>query len=248
MNDNYTTFAQLYDGLFDPSLYTAWHDWVVSQHQVQQGDILDLGGGAGRLAVLLAESGYNVDVLDLSEQMLELAYQHAKAADVDVNLLQADMRDFSTWEKEYGLITSFADALNYLPTLPDLQTTFQQVHAHLVPGGQFLFDVITPWQVNVGYDQYHYNNDEDPENMFMWTSFPGEAQDSVDHDLKFFVYDDSIDGFKLVREVHHEQTYAQSVYVKALQAAGFRDIRITAEFGQRAAQDEDDRWFFQAWK
>ncbi|HEY4399273.1 MAG TPA: methyltransferase domain-containing protein [Lactobacillaceae bacterium] len=243
MNDNFTTFAQLYDDLFEPDMYDAWADYV--RARVTSGQVLDLGGGAGRLAVQLAQAGFQVDVLDLSGEMLNLANAHANEADVDVRLLQADMRDFADWQEQYDVVTSFADSLNYLPNLADLKAAFAQVKSHLKPGGTFLFDVITPWQVNVGYDNYFYNNDDNPEQMLMWTSFPGEALDSVDHDLKFFVYDEAIDGFKLLREIHHEQTYARDVYIKALQDAGFTDIRVTADFGERDANDEDDRWFFE---
>ena len=129
LQNNYSTFAAKYDQLFDQEMYRAWADFVTSQ--TQPGDILDLGGGAGRLAVLLAQRGYQVDVLDMSAEMLTLAQQHAAAAGVDVNLLQADMRDWSDWQKTYPTIVSFADALNYLPTLADFQATIREVAAHL---------------------------------------------------------------------------------------------------------------------
>lgn len=246
LQENYSTFAAKYDQLFDDEMYVAWADFVVEQ--TRPGDILDLGGGAGRLAVLLAQSGYQVDVLDLSAEMLTLAQQHAAAADVDINLLQADMRDWSDWQKKYPTIVSFADALNYLPTLADFRAAIREAANHLVPGGQFLFDVITPHQVNVGYADYYYNNDDDTNNIFMWTSYLGETTNSVDHDLKFFVYDEAIDGFKILREIHHEQTYDLAIYQHELKQAGFTDIKVSADFGQTAIQATTDRWFFKAVK
>lgn len=246
LQNNYSTFAAKYDQLFDQEMYRAWADFVTSQ--TQPGDILDLGGGAGRLAVLLAQRGYQVDVLDMSAEMLTLAQQHAAAAGVDVNLLQADMRDWSDWQKTYPTIVSFADALNYLPTLADFQATIREVAAHLEKGGQFLFDVITPHQVNVGYADYYYNNDDDADNIFMWTSYPGGAANSVDHDLKFFVYDEQIDGFKILREIHHEQTYDLATYERELRLAGFEQIAVSADFGNSTIDDATDRWFFKAVK
>lgn len=246
LQENYSTFAAKYDQLFDDEMYTAWADFVAAQ--THPSDLLDLGGGAGRLAVLLAQKGYQVDVLDLSTDMLSLAQQHASTAGVEVNLLQADMREWSDWSKKYPTIVSFADALNYLPTLVDFRAAIRQVADHLTPGGQFLFDVITPHQVNVGYADYYYNNDDDADNIFMWTSYLGEAANSVDHDLKFFVYDDTIDGFKIIREIHHEQTYPLATYQQELRDAGFTDISVSADFGQSAIQETTDRWFFKAVK
>ena len=147
LQQNYTTFAEKYDQLFDDDMYQAWANYVTQN--VTKGSVLDLGGGAGRLAVLLAKQQYEVDILDLSEDMLSLAQRHATEAAVDLNLLQADMREWTDWQKTYPVIVSFADALNYLPQLTDLTATIEQVYSHLEPGGVFLFDVITPYQTNV---------------------------------------------------------------------------------------------------
>lgn len=246
IQDNYSTFAEKYDTLFNDDMYQAWAGYVVDN--TQTGRILDLGGGAGRLAVLLSQKNYSVDVLDISSEMLSLAQSHANDADIDVKLLQADMREWSDWQSRYPTIVSFADALNYLPNLEDFKAAIGQVHDHLETDGQFLFDVITPYQINVLYDNYYYNNDDDEENIFMWTSYPGETPNSVDHDLKFFVYDENIDGFKILREIHHEQTYALTVYQRELELAGFKDITVSADFGKHDINETTERWFFRAVK
>lgn len=224
INDNYTTFAAKYDQLFDSDMYQDWLLYV--REHTTATSVLDLGGGAGRLGVLLAEHQYQVTVLDLSPDMLSLAQTHANHADVDLTLLQADMREFSDWSTTYPLIVSFADALNYLPTIADLEAALFQVFDHLTDGGMFLFDVITPYQINVGYDNYYYNNDDDPENILMWTSFAGDEINSVDHDLKFFVYDETIDGFKIMREIHHEQTYNLATYQQLLQKLVLKTLKL----------------------
>ncbi|CAK1228465.1 Ubiquinone/menaquinone biosynthesis C-methylase UbiE/MenG (UbiE) [Fructobacillus cardui] len=245
-NAPYQTFASLYDNLFDGDLYVDWQHYV--EDHLPTSKILDLGGGAGRLAVLLAKKGFTVDLLDMAPAMLSLAQKHAEEANVDLRLLEADIRDFSDWEEKYPAIVSFADTFNYLPGKADFQAGLKQVYNHLEPGGTFLFDVITPYQVNVLYDNYCYNNDDDPDQIFMWTSFPGEEKNSVDHDLKFFLYNEDIDAFNLVREVHHEQTYDMAYYQKALRKAGFDQVEISADFGRKTADDQDDRWFFVAHK
>ncbi|GAO99751.1 class I SAM-dependent methyltransferase [Fructobacillus ficulneus] len=242
----YQTFAGLYDQLFDGDLYADWFKFV--KKQLTPGKILDLGGGAGRLAVLLAQAGYQVDLLDMAPAMLSLAQTHANEAQVDLRLLEADIRDFSGWEEKYPAIVSFADTFNYLPGKKDFEAGLKQVYDHLEDQGTFLFDVITPYQVNVLYDNYCYNNDDDPDQIFMWTSFPGEEKNSVDHDLKFFLYNEDLDAFNLVREVHHEQTYDLSYYQKALKKAGFVNVQVSANFGQKAVDDQDARWFFSAQK
>ncbi|MCO0832632.1 class I SAM-dependent methyltransferase [Fructobacillus sp. W13] len=244
----YQTFASLYDELFDGELYVDWADYV--QEKTPAGKILDLGGGAGRLAVLLAQAGYQVDCLDLSAPMLELAQKHAEEAKVDVRLLQADIREFSDWEEKYPTIVSFADTFNYLPTVEEFKAGLAQAYAHLEDGGTFLFDVITPKMVKESYDNFCYNNDDDPDKIFMWTAYPSEEENdySVDHDLKFFLYQEDIDAFKMVREVHHELTYDRDFYEAALKEAGFENITFSADFGKKEADDEDERWFISCQK
>ncbi len=93
-----------------------------------------------------------------------------------------------------------------------------------------------------------YNNDDDPEKIFMWTSFPGDIKNSVDHDLKFFVYQEGIDAFKMVREVHHEQTYPPEKYLSLLKEIGFRNIHLTSDFGRGKITRDTTRAFFVAEK
>lgn len=121
----YQTFAQLYDELFDDQLYADWQSFVMREVQAP-GTLLDLAGGAGRLAVRLAKQGFSVTDADLSVEMLSLADQHAQSAQVDLALVEADMLDL-TGLGQFQTITCFADSLCYLNDLA-------QVNAALTPG------------------------------------------------------------------------------------------------------------------
>ncbi|MDN6967210.1 class I SAM-dependent methyltransferase [Oenococcus sp. UCMA 17063] len=246
MNPNYSIFAELYDKLFDPDMYLDWNSFV--QTNSSKNRILDLAGGSGQLAVLLAKSGYQVSILDLSNQMLALAEQRAERNNLSFDLFQADMTQNWQLNESFPLITCFADSLNYLSNIKEMKKTFFEVFSHLEKGGKFLFDVITPYQVNVVYKNYMYNNDDDPEKIFMWTSFPGNIKNSVDHDLKFFVYQEEIDAFKMVREIHHEQTYPLEEYLSILKEIGFQNIHLSSNFGRDEINKRTTRAFFVAEK
>lgn len=69
----YQSFAQLYDQLFDQQLYNRWLDFTLNYGQViAESKVLELAGGAGRLAVMLAQRHYDVTVADFSSEMLSL--------------------------------------------------------------------------------------------------------------------------------------------------------------------------------
>lgn len=169
----YATFASLYDELFDPEMYDEWLTFVSKTVPDKHGEVLDLACGTGRLAVKLAQAGYSVSGFDLSNEMLSLAEQHAEEANVALPLMQGDMLDLSELGT-YATITCFADSLCYLPNEASLAKAFKQAKAHLQSGGQFVFDVISPYQTDVVYPGYMYNY-QDEARAFIWSSYEGEV-------------------------------------------------------------------------
>jgi ubiquinone/menaquinone biosynthesis C-methylase UbiE len=244
---NYVTFAKLYDDLFDEGAYEDWLTYAKATIKQPEAPLLELAGGAGRLALMLKATGVaDVTVFDLSEEMLALAAQHAQEAGVDLPLVQGDMREWSDLDLKFGTITSFADSFNYLASEEETAMAFEQVAQHLTPGGQFIFDVITPYQTDVVYPGYMFNW-HDEETAFMWSSYgvPDEEH-VVEHELTFFVYNEDIDGYQQLQEIHTEKTYELATYKRLLTAAGFENIEVTADYGRSAVDDRTTRWFFNA--
>ncbi|MBB1063695.1 class I SAM-dependent DNA methyltransferase [Limosilactobacillus fastidiosus] len=245
----YQSFAQLYDQLFDQELYKRWLDFTLKQGQpVISSKCLDLAGGAGRLAVMLAQKQVNVTVADFSSEMLSLARQHADEAGVELELIEADMRELNRLPK-YDLITCYADSLNYLEDGSAVQVTFRQVYEHLTANGIFLFDMISPYKTDIVYPGYMYNyEDDNHQRAFMWRSFmDDDVEHGVIHDLTFF--NQLNDGkYQRVSETHFERAYSMSELEDSLKIAGFRQIEISSDFGQKKATDEDERWFFKCRK
>lgn len=244
----YQSFARFYDDLFDDHLYDRWQQYV-DEHGPQKGHrVLDLAGGAGRLGVLLAKEGYDVTDLDFSEDMLTLAQAHASDAQVKLNLICADMTDLNGLG-QYDLVTCFADSLNYLADIDQVTTSMQEVYKHLADGGKFLFDMITPYQTDVVYPGYMYNyEDEERGRAIMWSSYQNDDVDhGVIHDLTFF-YQRSDGLYQRGGETHLERAYDLSTVVTAVKQAGFKDPKVTSDFGQQAVNDQTTRWFFECQK
>lgn len=172
---NYQTFAKLYDDLFDEEAYQDWLSYAQKNITDKDGKLLELAGGAGRLAILLKQNGFkDVTVFDLSPEMLTLAAQHAEEANLELPLIEGDMREWSNLKQKYATITSFADSFNYLANTREMLDAFKQVAKHLETNGQFLFDVISPWQTDVYYPGYMFNWHDD-ETAFMWSSYGVEV-------------------------------------------------------------------------
>jgi 2-polyprenyl-3-methyl-5-hydroxy-6-metoxy-1,4-benzoquinol methylase len=67
-------------------------DFDLFLNLIDKGSVLDLACGTGRLAIPLAQKGLEVVGLDASVPMLELA-RH-KSADLPIQWIQGDIRDF----------------------------------------------------------------------------------------------------------------------------------------------------------
>ena len=130
----------LYDGVnqfdWDVPFYTKWL-------KEKGGDVLELCCGTGRLTIPLAQAGISMHGLDGSSSMLERAKEKISAASLNIPLYEGDMRSFSLNKKFSSIFIPF-NSLQCLYPLDDVLATFAQVKEHLLPGGQFIFDVFNP--------------------------------------------------------------------------------------------------------
>ncbi|KRM72863.1 class I SAM-dependent DNA methyltransferase [Lacticaseibacillus brantae] len=242
----YQTFAQVYDTLMDADLYAQWRDYVTARIKPSHQALLELAGGSGSLAVLLAQSGFKVTDFDLSGDMLALAEPKFEAAQLDIPMILGDMRDLSEMPT-YDVVTCFDDSICYMGDIDEVQTVFEQVNTVLTPGGDFMFDAHSLHQMDDLFPGYMYNYQTE-DYAFLWTSYAGELPHSAEHDLTFFIYDEKLDAYKPLIETHKERTYPVAEYVNALTAAGFTSIEVTANFGTTDVTPDSTRWFFHAKK
>jgi ubiquinone/menaquinone biosynthesis C-methylase UbiE len=105
---------------------------------LRDGRALDMGSGAGQLAIRLAKSAPNLAVigLDLSDPMLDLAAVNAAKAGVGdrVTFIKADAASVPYPDASFDLITSTLSLHHW----SDPVAVFDEVARLLRPGGRFL--------------------------------------------------------------------------------------------------------------
>jgi SAM-dependent methyltransferase len=122
-------------------------EFYLDQARRSGGPVLDLGGGTGRVAWPLAESGFEVTSLDLSAPML--ARSEAKralaspAAQTRVDLVNADVRDFAL-PGRFGLVIAPGRTFQLLLMPDDQRTALATIHRHLRPGGVLVLQLFDP--------------------------------------------------------------------------------------------------------
>jgi SAM-dependent methyltransferase len=112
------------------------------------GPILELGGGTGRLAIPLAESGYDVTLVDLDPAMLERAARRLgtiPAGGGRVDLVEGDLLDLHLPSAgPYALAFIALNTLFLLATRDRQAAAVRVLADHLASGGLAAVDVWLP--------------------------------------------------------------------------------------------------------
>ncbi len=110
------------------------------------GEVLCLGEGEGRNAVFLAQLGFKVTAVDLSEVGLAKAQRLAAERGVKINTVQADLANFEIAADRWGAIVSI---FCHLP--PEIRAPLhRRVVAGLKPGGTLVYEGYHPDQLELG--------------------------------------------------------------------------------------------------
>ena len=110
----------------------------------QYGDpVLELGCGTGRITLAIAEAGYRVVGLDISERMLERAVQKRAALPKEtrerVHLVQGDMTQFDLQEKFRTIVIPFRPFQHLLETEQQI-SCLECARKHLARRGHLILD------------------------------------------------------------------------------------------------------------
>jgi SAM-dependent methyltransferase len=264
----YNQFAYHYDRLMEEMPYAEWLDFlrVCWDKHGQPQTIADLGCGTGSLAIPLAQQGFEVFGIDISEDMLAVAQHKALEAERmhplpgkgSLTWLQQDMRDWALL-RPVDAVVSLCDCFNYLLEESDVQEAFVQAYAALKSGGLFVFDVHTSHQfVTYANEQPFFLNEEDI--AYIWTSELDEERCEIEHALTIFAnapaksidagnpaYDGN-EQFQRLEEYHVQRAYDLEWLQQSLREAGFSTVDCYGDFRWQPVTETTQRAFFVARK
>jgi SAM-dependent methyltransferase len=203
---------------------------VLDRKGINDGLVVDLGCGTGLLARQLIDTGYGVFGIDISEAMVELARRRTPEAEFRVgSLFEVDLPPCAA-------VTAISEVLNYLFDAENeregLGRLFRHVHDALVPGGDFVFDVLGPGQVQPGTRKRGFGVGED------WA-----VLSELEEDLERGTMARRIVSFRKVgghyrrdEEVHRVRLYDPSELSVELERAGFQ-VRTMRSYGDLPLSD-----------
>lgn len=229
MYEAYSTFATVYDQFMDNVPYKEWTDYVTGillDYGIEDGLVLDLGCGSGTVTELLADKGYDMIGVDVSEDMLSIANEKRIRSGHDILYLCQDMREFELYGTVRAIV-SLCDCLNYILEEQDLFKVFKLVWNYLDYDGIFVFDMNTPYK----YETILANNTfaENRDNAsFIWENYYDPNTGINEYDLTLYIEEE--DGlFARFEEVHEQRSYDISQVRQLLVDAGLEVLKVTGD-------------------
>jgi predicted TPR repeat methyltransferase len=245
---SYGELAKIYDKLMDHIDYAAYTDFYLSlaaKHGWKGRKILDLACGTGNISLELLKQGYEVQGLDISEEMLMVADEKIYGAGFTPRLYRQNMRNFQLMEKVDLVISAF-DSLNYLLKEEDLERTFSCVYRALDEHGLFLFDVHSYHKFThvLGQNTLAYAGDD---LCYIWqNNFSGETG-ICEMNLDIFLREKGA-IYRRFQEYHRERYYSEAQLKHLLERNNFTVLAIYDDLKYTAPHPKAERLFYVAQK
>jgi SAM-dependent methyltransferase len=197
---------------------------TMQRQGIVRGLVVDLGCGSGILAGAVVDAGYEALGIDISEAMIALAREQVPQGHFRVEtLLSAELPPCVA-------VAAVGECLNYLfdasNTKSKLAKLFRRIHAVLLPGGLFLFDVAEPGRVpGAGPRRAYWEGDD-------WAVLVHSEEDRR-HGLltrRITSFRRAGELYRRDQEVHRQRLFRRSELARQLRGIGFR-VRILRSYG-----------------
>ncbi|EKQ57031.1 MULTISPECIES: class I SAM-dependent methyltransferase [unclassified Clostridium] len=236
----YKEFANIYDELIYEDIdYDNVEKKIIElckENNVKFQDYLDLACGTGNVAVRVGKNFKNIYAVDLSNDMLNVAFDKFKKNKIKAKVICQDMCELSL-NKKFDLITSVLDSTNYITEDEELFSYFSNVYEHLNEEGLFIFDINSYYKLSsiLGNNIFTYNCDDI---FYTWeNSF---EDDILNMFLTFFVKTEN-NLYEKFQEEHFERAYKEEYIEKMLTKCKFKIINKFEGYSNNKVNENSER-------
>lgn len=235
----YSCFAEVYDLFMDNVPYAEWAEAIVGilrEQGIEDGLVLDLGCGTGKLTRIMAGYGYDMIGIDNSVEMLEIAGE--RGGNEQILYLLQDMREFEL----YGTVRAIycaCDSINYIMEEEELLAVFRLVNNYLDPGGIFIFDCNTPYKYEtlLGENTFAENREE---GSFIWENYYDPESRVNQYDLTLYIR--TPEGlFRRFEETHLQRCYPEGRLRELLGEAGMEFAGAYSAYTKKPPGEDSER-------
>ena len=244
--DAYHNLAVSYDRLtsdVDYEKIVEFYHEILQQEGVAPRTAIDLACGTGSVALVMAQRGYEVIGVDMSEEMLTVAAQ--RAAELPrMPLFSCQKLQQLRLPRGVDMAVCALDGLDYILEPADCQEAIRRVYRALNPGGIFIFDVNTPEKLRAMDGQVFLDEDEDV--YCVWRGEFDEGTNICSYGMDLFQREGGV--WQRSFEEHQEYAYSVAELTAYLKNAGFTHIRVYADGKLTAPAVGEQRIYFSARK
>ncbi len=204
---------------------------------------VDLACGTGSVGILLAKEGMQVTCVDMSEEMLTVAYEKAQGLEKPPTFVRQKLQQLHL-PRGVDFAVCALDSLDYILDPKDCKVAISRIYKALNPGGIFIFDVNTPRKLQAMDGQVFLDEDED-----IYCVWRGEFDKQTN--ICFYgmdLFQRHGDVWQRSFEEHREYAYSQQQLTDYLKEAGFTDIQVYGDCRMDAPAPEEQRIYFKARK
>lgn len=244
----YESFAQVYDKFMEDTPYDSWVEYlkeIFKRHGLINSTnlIAELGCGTGNVTQRLAENGFEMIGIDISEEMLAKAQEKAQENNLDILYINQDMREFELYGT-VDAIVSICDSINYITEPDELLEVFKLVNNYLEPQGLFVFDINTIYKFDKILSCNSFS--ETTENSaYTWENYYDNEERINEFYTNFFIENE--DGlYNRYEEYHYEKGYEIEEIIELLEKAGLEFEACYDELTFHEPTERSQRVFFVA--
>lgn len=244
--DAYHALAASYDRLTNDVDYEATVEFymeILLREGLKPRTCVDLACGTGSVTKLLAERGYSVVGVDMSEEMLTEAQQKVMDLDNMPRFVCQKLQELHL-PRAVDMAVCALDSLDYILDPADCEAAIRRTYKVLNPGGIFIFDVNTPEKLRAMDGQVFLDEDDDV--YCVWRGEFDEQTNICSYGMDLFQRHGDV--WRRSFEEHCEYAYSQEQLTEYLKAAGFTHIEVYADREFTAPRDGEQRIYFKARK
>lgn len=135
--------GQHYDAMIKSRNSYSAVPFYVRQAKKYGGPVLELACGTGRITIPIAKEEIRIVGLDFSPKMLIQAKRNSMKNNLDIEWIEADMRNFKLKQK-FSLIIMPGAAMNWILENRDIENCLKCIKKHLNRNGRFIFNIFNP--------------------------------------------------------------------------------------------------------
>ena len=222
--DAYRNLAASYDRLTNDVDYeatVAFYNEILRAEGLAPRTAVDLACGTGSVAAILAEQGLRVTGVDMSEDMLTVAWEKTSRMDNPPHFICQNLRQL--WlPRGVDLAVCALDSLDYITDPDDCREAIRRIYKTLNPGGIFIFDVNTPEKLRAMDGQIFLDEDDDV--YCVWRGEFDEKTNICSYGMDLFQRNGSV--WERSFEEHREYAYSAAQLKEYLKSAGFTHIEV----------------------